>query len=612
MLKWIGGGFQGRRYGPQLHSRVSLNGIIYKLGDFVHVPDELCCDYVICEIIRLYEQNDCKMMEGRIYLFASQTIMASPDKWELFQTEQTMVQFIRKIHSRCSVLLLNTDGNPASANQYYSKYKYNPETATLSLLNSAKFPRFMYDGTSDHKDAKEDVKDDSKDEAEADIKAQKAAKVKSIDSDYEQEEDEEEDEEEFDDDFDDPEEKVEKVTMKIKIQIKKNEERAKPEELLRLNPVIGRHIEKETIRHYIEDRLERESKTGNGALLIGGLIGSGKTSTVLFVINQLWDEQKHKFNFLDINACRLLSLQETYTLLWKKINGKVHKPKTAMKHMTTYFEEKKKQFSTGGSTTPLVILLDEMDQYFAKNQAIIIYNLLEFSHSLNSGLILIMISTSVGRLQNEFMESRILSRLGRDTLLFNAYRSQEIFEILQSKYGNSSDHEIPESTMKIIALSVSHSTADVRLAYRKFERIRNVYIQNKRNKQQLGGNYDLDYQTHIPSIYSLCIPKLTKFEKIALWIICWHATLGNYRYFILNKVIDAIIWKCKAIGHIAPSPQSLCVLLYRLAQTRIIVIWKDKLGTEFVFLNRNCRHDVIHSILKDCDLWNRLSLSGTV
>lgn len=600
MLQWVGSGFEGRRYGPQLHSKVSLNGVLFALGEFVKIPDQHNCNYVICEITKLYEaHNGDKLLEGRIYLFPSQTMIASNDKWELYQTSETIVQFIRRIDRKCSVLLLNAvNANPAAAKEYYARFNYNKDLCALSNLRLPKMPRFFYDGTNDFDPESKPIV--FKGIEEEDKKSKGQIRYEKTDTEYTEQDDtpapaadapaagETTDEE----DEDLPERKEIK---KGKIQI------IKPKDLQELrDTIIGRQLQKDEIKSYVESCLE--SPGGSRApLFIGGGTGYGKTSTVLFVMNEIWETGEYKFNFISINLSQLLRISQVYSLLWKQISGKLFKrPKTAMKYLQAYFAYKKRHPEI--KTIPLIVLLDETDN-FTRNPAsqTILYNLLELSLSINSRLILIMISTSAINMIDNILDKRIVSRMSRNITFFQSYNKQELLEIIGSKKKYES---IPKNILNTIAFDVSRQHGDVRAAFQKCNKI--VDLQKK------GNIIDLEYKSHIPSAYPNFIHSLTKYEKIALWSICNEYKLMDVeeKYFMpMFKVILAIIHKCKSIGITPlPSDHDINRMLYRLSQIRIIEIIQDHLGEPLIRLNRNCESSLIRSVYAKCDFWNRLLL----
>lgn len=83
-----------------------------------------------------------------------------------------------------------------------------------------------------------------------------------------------------------------------------------------------------------------QNKGSSSSLYISGMPGTGKTATTLQTINRL--REKHKFEYLLINAMSLTNPNLVYTILHEKITGRRVNPTSAALFLDEYFKKKDK------------------------------------------------------------------------------------------------------------------------------------------------------------------------------------------------------------------------------------------------------------------------------
>lgn len=225
-----------------------------------------------------------------------------------------------------------------------------------------------------------------------------------------------------------------------------------------------------------EETINVRPISGIGPLYLSGMTGTGKTATVLTAISSLSQIKEElglpDYTFIEINGLRLSSPQEAYTLLWKGISGEHVASRTALQRLKDYFAEKKNINSDSfDEIEHFICLLDELDFLITSNEAVI-YNLLEWSQSQNSGLILIGIANTMDL--PDRLSKKSQSRMGGGTfhrISFRPYTFDQILQILTNRLQNLNgifDGKI----LELVARKAAACSGDLRSALKICQRYR--------------------------------------------------------------------------------------------------------------------------------------------
>ena len=230
-----------------------------------------------------------------------------------------------------------------------------------------------------------------------------------------------------------------------------------------------RQEEFQTIIDYLKNILHHSTSNHNsGPLYISGMPGTGKTATVLAVINKLKSEIKlgliNDFEFVQINGLRLSSPQDAYSVVWRALTGDYAAPKTALNQLKNYFLNK-----TSEVNHQLICLLDELDYLVTVNETVV-YNFLEWSQQPQSKLIIIGIANTMDL--PERLSKRSLSRMGGrhlNRLPFRAYSYDQIFLILSNRLRNLNEI-FDQKTLEFAARKAAAYAGDLRSALKICQR----------------------------------------------------------------------------------------------------------------------------------------------
>ena len=231
--------------------------------------------------------------------------------------------------------------------------------------------------------------------------------------------------------------------------------------------VLPEHLpcrESETahIREFIRTAISTTGQSGN-VLYISGVPGTGKTASVLSVINGLKKEKKPlNFQFSYINSMKLNTPTDLYTemvqnIVVSKRFNRFDKPQDVL---TKYFSSTEK--SDDSSRPVSVLLVDEIDYLVTKSQQVV-YQLFDWPLLVNSKLVLITISNTMDL--PERLMPRVASRLGLSRLNYLPYNAEQIRKVVQERLRDAKAEEIfkPDS-LQFVSLRVAHSTGDIRKA----------------------------------------------------------------------------------------------------------------------------------------------------
>jgi Cdc6-like AAA superfamily ATPase len=213
-------------------------------------------------------------------------------------------------------------------------------------------------------------------------------------------------------------------------------------------------------------------------LYLSGMTGTGKTATVLASLtslSKLKDELSlPDYSFIEINGLRLSSPQEAYSLLWKGISGEQVASRTALQRLKEYFSIRK--IVHEGNNHPededsdeyYICLLDELDFLITSNETVI-YNLLEWSQSQNSRLILIGIANTMDLPDRLSKKSQSRMGGGIQRISFRPYTFDQILQILTHRLQNL--HGIFEGKiLELVARKAAACSGDLRSALKICQR----------------------------------------------------------------------------------------------------------------------------------------------
>lgn len=231
-------------------------------------------------------------------------------------------------------------------------------------------------------------------------------------------------------------------------------------------------------RDLAEENTHIRPISGREPLYLSGMTGTGKTATVLTALSSLSRLKEElglpDYSFIEINGLRLSSPQEAYTLLWKGISGEHVASRTALQRLKEYFAEKKNPESeSSGEVEHFICLLDELDFLITSNEAVI-YNLLEWSQSQNSGLILIGIANTMDL--PDRLSKKSQSRMGGGNfcrISFRPYTFDQILQILTNRLQNLNGI-FDAKILELVARKAAACSGDLRSALKICQRLHHL------------------------------------------------------------------------------------------------------------------------------------------
>lgn len=181
--------------------------------------------------------------------------------------------------------------------------------------------------------------------------------------------------------------------------------------------------------------IESAIRSGSGTcIFVSGTPGSGKTATVREVVSQLQirveDNELPDFLFVELNGMKLATPHTAYELLWEQLSGERLSYNNATKLLEHRFQQK-------SNDTPLVVVLDELDQLVTQNQSVM-YNFFNWPTLPHSKLIVVAIANTMD-LPERTLSNKISSRLGLTRIQFPGYTHEQLKLIIQSRLGGIAD-----------------------------------------------------------------------------------------------------------------------------------------------------------------------------
>lgn len=182
--------------------------------------------------------------------------------------------------------------------------------------------------------------------------------------------------------------------------------------------------------------IEGAIRSGSGTcIFVSGTPGSGKTATVREVVSQLQlrveDNELPDFVFVELNGMKLTNPHTAYELLWEQLSGQRLAYNNAIKLLEQRFQQT-------GNETPLVVVLDELDQLVTLNQSVM-YNFFNWPTLPHSHLIVVAIANTMD-LPERTLSNKISSRLGLTRIQFPGYTHGQLRTIIESRLGEIAGH----------------------------------------------------------------------------------------------------------------------------------------------------------------------------
>ncbi|XP_070493584.1 cell division control protein 6 homolog isoform X1 [Chironomus tepperi] len=214
----------------------------------------------------------------------------------------------------------------------------------------------------------------------------------------------------------------------------------------------------------------------SSSLYINGPPGTGKTATLLKIINN--EEYESKLKVVFINSTSISSIGAIYKKICSELDLKdFGNEKDSLLLLENYFKNNNKKKTT-------LLVLDEIDQLCSGKNQNVLYHIFEWPSISNSKLLLIGIANSLD------LTDRLLIRLQRKCELkplvmhFPAYTKNEIVEIFKSRLEESD--LFPPSAIQLLAAKVSAVSGDIRRALNLGKKVIEIAeLEKKKNDKTL-------------------------------------------------------------------------------------------------------------------------------
>ncbi|EGV65772.1 P-loop containing nucleoside triphosphate hydrolase protein [Yamadazyma tenuis ATCC 10573] len=250
--------------------------------------------------------------------------------------------------------------------------------------------------------------------------------------------------------------------------------------------------------------VENSIKEQTGCCLyISGTPGIGKTATIQEVMSSMEDLKEkgevNDFDYVEINALKLINPNYAYSVLWSKISGLDVSPSYAALFLDAYFKE------DSPSKKPIVVMVDELDSMATKKQNVM-YNFFNWPTYPNSKLIVLAVANTMD-LPERVLTNKISSRLGMRRIQFIGYTFEQLGCII--------DHRLSmiqrQSKQKVIIESDAINFASRKVASVSGDARRALQI--CRRAVEIA---ELEYQTsangdeHSSDVFHVKIPHIAK------------------------------------------------------------------------------------------------------
>ncbi|KAK5979194.1 Origin recognition complex subunit 1 [Trichostrongylus colubriformis] len=218
------------------------------------------------------------------------------------------------------------------------------------------------------------------------------------------------------------------------------------------------------------------TKGTSSAMYISGVPGTGKTATVISVVEQLsLDKSCNKFVFVCVNAMEFVEPRKIFIAIYNQItdNTKRISAEVARRRLNKMFEMSDKH------RPPIVILVDELDQLCTRKQELI-YDIFNWT-AIESARISVMAIANTLDLPERMLSQRITSRIGAARICFQPYEFQQIECIIRDRL-KGSVNAIDEGAVQFAARKVAAVTGDLRKAMDLLRRAIEIAIEQGSEK----------------------------------------------------------------------------------------------------------------------------------
>jgi len=202
------------------------------------------------------------------------------------------------------------------------------------------------------------------------------------------------------------------------------------------------------------------NKHMNKTMFVCGVPGTGKTATVIHVIDELKKLLKrrpapiHKFDMTYVNGQFLASPERVYSEILHNLTNETCNAEKAQQKLDSLFRD-----STSGYK---LIVIDELDLLYSEKRSSVFYSLFDWPSCSDSKMILVAIANAMD-LPERFMRGRISSRLGWNKLVFEAYTSSCLAEILSARLSQGLlDKTFDKNAVIVATKRVGRTTGDAR------------------------------------------------------------------------------------------------------------------------------------------------------
>lgn len=257
------------------------------------------------------------------------------------------------------------------------------------------------------------------------------------------------------------------------------------EQFAQLYNFIAQRLKKRTIIGSKSHSLAAINTHLNKTVCVCGVPGTGKTATVSAVIHKLEKETKSTasklcpFSKIYINGNAIGGVRRLYSEIMLQITGEVMSPDQAQEKLDRWFKrnidtendcdetdkkpKRSKKNSKSIQADYKLIVIDEVDLLYTDKSRDVFYNLFDWPTSLNSKVILIIISNAMD-LAQRFKAGRIESRIGFETIVFDSYASSDLESIFRSRLDKTLIEAcFDKVAIKLVTMRVGKMSGDCRL-----------------------------------------------------------------------------------------------------------------------------------------------------
>ncbi|MDP2436745.1 MAG: orc1/cdc6 family replication initiation protein [archaeon] len=401
----------------------------------------------------------------------------------------------------------------------------------------------------------------------------------SVSEEEKEEEEEEEEEEEDDDDDDDSSDDHDDIYDEVdegstplggmssfEIAIERLKDTRLPAQL----PCREEQVEE--LKLFLAEAIAGQSSHSR-TLLVAGVPGTGKTSSVLTAIEHFAKQESGAFDYHVVNALKLSHPTKLYGSIWRQLSkvqpaggrgglGKLSVPN--LRDRLSYPIQRKR----------FVLIVDELDE-LAKSHALL-YNIFDWPCQPQSQLVVIGIANTID-LQRK-LPPKVASRLGSCSLTFKPYRKADLEEIICSRL--ASTQIFAPDTLSVVAARVASLSGDARRGLDICRRAAELAFEEDSSCQSVGLHHVLQAGEGMFVSYELLtIERSSLFQQIVLLSLVVTIRSQNSpdgpASAELKSVYDRHLLLCLAIDRPHLTPERFRELVNLLDQTGLLEIVTD-------------------------------------